>query len=441
MKLTNYQESLTYLYGLQRMGVKLGLTNIRLLLESLGNPQRKFHNIHVAGSNGKGSTCAYLANILQRAGFKTGLYTSPHLIDFTERIRINGQRIPRERVAGLSEKLRLLVKKIPAFNKGPNYPTYFEMVTAMGFQYFSEEKVDIVVLETGLGGRLDATNVADPLLGIITNICMEHTLYLGETLAEIAREKAGIIKKHAQVLTAVTQDEALRCLKQTCKEQKADLHRLQDETKVLHKQSRSRQVFTVKTPCGTLCDLTISLLGDFQLQNALLAVRAAQLLAEKGWAITGDAIRQGLSRTVWPGRMQVMSARPWLLLDGAHNPAAISGLLDDLSLFPHQKLIAVLGVMEDKDINDIISLFEKADTLILTRADISRAALPQELAGALKDRKREIIITGQVPQAIQQAEKLAQEEDLICVTGSLYIVGEAQAYLNKIPLEKVRSVQ
>ncbi len=442
MKPTNYQQSLAYLYGLQKMGIKLGLANITQLLASLGNPERQFASIQVAGSNGKGSTCAYLASILQTAGFKVGLYTSPHLIDFSERIKINGQPIPPGRVVELSGRLRTLVAAAPCFNSGANYPTFFETVTALAFEYFREEKIDIAILETGMGGRLDATNVVNPLLAVITNICLEHQAYLGETLAEIAAEKAGIIKKHTPVLTAVSQPEALECLEQTCRRQEATLHQLQHEVKAHLQQRWPWQVFSLETPSGTLSDLSINLLGNCQLQNALLAIRTAQLLsAEVGWTIGEEAIRKGLAQTQWPGRMQLMATRPWLLLDGAHNPTAIKELLHNLALFPHQHLIVVLGVMEDKDLAGIVSLFGQVDTLIFTRAEISRAASPQQLADTLNNPQGRAIVTENVSEALRQAKALAGKDDLICVTGSLYVVGEAQAALSGAALETIRSVQ
>ncbi len=442
MQPPNYQQTLAYLYGLQKMGIKLGLANISRLLASLGHPERQFPSVQVAGSNGKGSTCAYLASILQAAGFKVGLYTSPHLIDFTERIKINNQPIPPERVVELSQRLRTLVAADLCFNSGTNYPTFFETVTALAFEYFREEEIDIAVLETGMGGRLDATNVVNPLLAVITNLCLEHQAYLGETLAEIAAEKAGIIKKQTPVLTAVSQPEALECLEQTCRQQDAALHQLQHEVKAHLQQRWPWQLFSLETPSGTLTDLSINLLGDCQLQNALLAVRAAQLLsAETGWQIEEAAIRKGLAQTQWPGRMQLMATRPWLLLDGAHNPTAVKELLHNLALFPHRRLIVVLGVMEDKDLAGIISLFGQADTLILTRAGIPRAASPQELAAKLNNPKGRVIATESVSEALRQAQALTGKNDLICVTGSLYVVGEAQADLSGAALETIRSVQ
>lgn len=441
MKPTEYQESLAYLYGLQKMGIKLGLANINNLLEALDNPQRQFHSIHVAGSNGKGSTCAYLANILQEAGYKVGLYTSPHLIDFTERIKINEQPVPRKQVVRLSNKLKTIVKNNPLFNPETNYPTFFEMVTALAFQFFSDEKVDIAVLETGMGGRLDATNTVAPLLSIITNICLEHQVYLGNTITDIAVEKAGIIKNNTPLLTAIEQPEALKVMEEKCRKQNASLHHIKNEARYTVKQRWPWQTFTIESPSGTLEDLSIYLLGDFQLQNAILAIRAAQLLSQTGWSVKKEAIRTGLAKTRWPGRMQVMSTRPYLLLDGAHNPTAVKEMLSNLNLFPYKTFIVVLGIMEDKDIAEIVPLFDLADILILTCANISRAASPQELASKIKQHRGQILISESVPKAIRQAKSIATEEDLICVTGSLYVVGEAQAELNGNPLETVRSIQ
>ena len=438
----DYQHSLHYLYGLQKMGVKLGLTNIRRLLELLGDPQREFCSVHVAGSNGKGSTCAQLAAILQAAGFKVGLYTSPHLVDFSERIKVDGAPVARERVAQLSERLRELVAGSSFFRRGGAYPTFFEMVTAMAFEHFRREGVDVAVLETGMGGRLDATNVVCPRLSIITNISLEHCSFLGDTLAAIATEKAGIVKEGVPLLTAVSQPEALRQIEQVCDRRGAPLHRLQREVELRLKRRWPRPLFDLQTPVGCLQDLSLNLLGDFQLQNAALAVRAAQLLAESGLAVGESAIRRGLEKSDWPGRLQLVGRSPWLLLDGAHNPAAVEQLLHELSLFSHKRLLVVLGLMQDKEAARIVSLFARAaDVLIFTRADIPRALAPRQLAAEVEDFSGQVLQVPSVPRALRQALTLAGSEDLVCLTGSLYLVGEAQAWLQGRPMETIRSVQ
>ncbi|MBI5788460.1 MAG: bifunctional folylpolyglutamate synthase/dihydrofolate synthase [Candidatus Schekmanbacteria bacterium] len=441
MEISNYRDSLQYLYSLQRMGIKLGLNNIGQLLQSLGNPQDKLKSVHIAGSNGKGSTCAYLADILKAAGYKTGLFTSPHLIDFTERIKINGEQIPKDQVVKLSNKIQQVIGENPQFAGQTNYPTFFEVVTALAFAYFWAEKVDFVVLETGMGGRLDATNVVVPMLSVITNICLEHTVYLGDTLEKIAYEKAGIIKNGIPLLTAAEQDEVIKCFSQTCREKSSPLHRLQDEVKIDIKQRWPWQIFSLQTPTGKFSDLRINMLGDYQLQNTALAVRSAQILAENGLLIGESDIRQGLFATSWPGRLQVLNASPWIILDGAHNPAALSLLVPNLELFPYQKLIMVIGMMEDKDLDAMLKLLDKVDILILTQAGIGRAASVQKIAGKMQNFPGQIIFSQNVKQGLQNALMCAQKEDLICVTGSLYVVGEAQAYLTGKPLEAIRSIQ
>jgi dihydrofolate synthase/folylpolyglutamate synthase len=434
-KLTSiYEETLDYLYGLQHIGIKLGLNNITSLLELLGRPQERFRAVHIAGTNGKGSTAAFIASILQAAGYRVGLYTSPHLIDFSERIKVNDKPITRQEIIGLTSLIRELIDGNTCFSPpGGAHPTFFEFATAMAFGYFADAGVDIVVVETGMGGRLDATNVLNPLVSVITNISLEHQQYLGHTLEKIAREKAGIIKTNATVLSGVKQDEAQGVIAQECQAKAADLYCLNTHFAWRLKSSDLQgQSFDLHTHAAEYIDLRIGLLGDFQLSNAALAVGAVELLDKQGIAVTKPAIRQGLLTANWRGRLQIISRQPYLVLDGAHNPQANRALAANLPrLFDYSSLVLILGVLQDKDANKILAEWINiADVIILTKPDSDRAAAPRDLAQLIPpNNHKQVIIRETIGQALAYAQDTAKATDLICVTGSLYTVGETLAIL------------
>ena len=388
------------------------LRRIKDFLKSIDNPQTSFNSIHVAGSKGKGSTCAFIAYILREAGFKTGLYTSPHLSDFRERIRI---LMPRPASSGIklkdpfegkiskAELLRLvsyLRPRIGRFNKrstsGPL--TFFEIVTVLAFVYFKKNNVEFAVLETGLGGRLDATNVVQPLVSVITPLSYEHTAILGNTLAEIAGEKAGIIKKNTIVISAPQLDEPMRVIRDKCGALNCVLR---------------KAVNTAK------CRL--NLLGMHQLMNAAVAREAVRSL---NLDVRDDCIKRGLGNTVWPGRCEVVNRHPYIILDGAQNKASARAIKKTIvENFNYNKLILVLGVSNDKDIKGICSeLSPIADKVILTKANSIRATNPDVLAKQFKHKKT--YITESVKAAKTLAKSLARKKDLILVTGSLFVVGE-----------------
>ncbi|HTZ10850.1 MAG TPA: folylpolyglutamate synthase/dihydrofolate synthase family protein [Candidatus Margulisiibacteriota bacterium] len=409
----------------------LKLERIRLFLEKVSNPQDALRCIHVAGTKGKGSTCAFLSYILQAAGFKVGLYTSPHLSDFRERIRILSPRKARlreefEGMIPLKEIVSLVARFKPyieEYNRRCQYGplTFFEVYTALALIYFKEQKVDFAVLETGLGGRLDATNVVSPLACAITPISYEHTQKLGNTLKEIATEKAGIIKGGSPIVISAPQEkEAEAAIKRRCRRVKAGFSQVGRDIKYI----KNKGSFCVKTALAEYPDLKIRLLGEHQLVNATVAVGLAEALSYHNVRVKASSIREGLYNTLWPGRCEVVKRKPLVVLDGAQNLASAATLKKAIvDNFKYKKLIAVLGISNDKDIKGICAeLAGLADIIILTMADNPRAAKPEAMAGYLKGNN--LHFTYNVKKAKETAFSLANREDLILVCGSLFVVGE-----------------
>ena len=440
----SYEEALDFIHGLNRFGTKLGLHNITKLLELLGNPHENIKIIHVAGTNGKGSTCAMIASILRSAGFKVGLYISPYLEVFNERMQVNGENISNEDLARLTEKVR--EKVFYMRENGLGSPTEFEVVTAIGFSYFKEQAVDFLVLEVGMGGRLDATNVVTPLGSVITPISMEHQQYLGSTLRDISREKCGIIKQGVPVVTAPQEDEAMAVIEDTCRERNCSL------TKVINSSvSRSPDTisyrfvnggikgmtFDLYTPKTDYPGLQIGLMGRHQLDNAATAVAAVEPLGNSGVNLSREAIYKGLKGARWPGRLEIMKEKPTVLIDGAHNIAGIKTLKAVLEeYFYDRKKILVVGILEDKDYTEMLEeLIPVADTVICTAPDNPRALSAARLAEAVSNifQKSQIKVYAQekIEDALKLASSLAADEDMVVFAGSLYMIGHVRTLLNK----------
>ena len=422
-----YDRALSYLYGLQKFGIKFGLSKTEILLRAFANPQQDLQFIHIAGSNGKGSVAAILASIYDRMGCRVGLFTSPHLIDFRERFQINGRMISQDRTLTLIREIREKTDTLEP-------PTFFEFVTALAIIYFQREKVDIAIMEVGLGGRLDATNVIQPLVSVITTITREHQDYLGKTLEKIALEKAGIIKAGVPLVAGVTQKKIRGLLEDLCQRKGSPLF-------LAGRDFRTRKTgkgeFNYLGPGSlvgegeeALKDLQLGLLGDHQIRNAGLALTVVRLLSEKGFADHPEKIRQGLREAAWPGRLEVLSEKPRVLLDGAHNPGAMRALSQSLRReFTYRRLFLLIGMMKDKDLKGTLkAIVPLADALFLTRAEYDRSADPQELLRLLPALKTKASVFSTLPAALNQALKEARPEDLICITGSLFVVGEARAY-------------
>lgn len=420
----SYQQSIAYLYGLQKFGIKFGLSKISALLASLDNPHKKLSCVHVGGTNGKGSTAACLASILSNAGYTVGLYTSPHLSRFTERIKIGRREISRNDVDRLT---RLLIQKTARIDS----ITYFEFVTAMAMLYFVEKKVDVCILEVGMGGRLDATNVVTPMLSIITNISKEHEYYLGNTLHKIAYEKAGIIKKKRPLITGATQASVLTHFRKRCHTLQTECYSLGKDFSIQIRNSYS----DYHGIHGNLDSVKIGLLGDYQYNNAAMAVAAVELLRTKHYRINDGAIYRGLIDVTWPGRLEVVMSAPLVVVDGAHNPDAMKHLKEALMKnFNFKKLVLILGIMEDKNIRGMAKeIVPHADRVILCRPHMDRAASPARLANIIKGYQANHCMIDDVKEATRHALSTVGPNDLICVTGSLFTVGEAREVFNMKP--------
>jgi dihydrofolate synthase/folylpolyglutamate synthase len=418
-----YQESLDYLYGLEKFGMIFGLTQVERILEAIGNPQREVQAIHIGGTNGKGSTAAMMASILQKEGYRVGLYTSPHLIRFTERIKVNGKEIEKEEVAELAGWMR---ERIKASNITPPF-TFFDFTTAMALLYFKQALVDLAILEVGLGGRLDSTNVVDPLLSIITNISKDHEEHLGRSILKIAGEKAGIIKKGRPLITSATQPQVLQLFSKICREKGSPYFRVGKEFRYV---SIGDGNFNYEGLHRKLWDIHLNLMGFHQIINATAALGATEVLEELGYPISINAMVEGLKEVEWPGRLERVSSSPQVILDGAHNPAGALVLKESLEKeFKYHHLILLIGVMKDKDIKSILHLLAPlADQIILTRPHNERAAPPALLREVLGQNGKKAIVIEDIKEAIERGFSMAGKEDLLCITGSLYTVGEARAY-------------
>ncbi|MEW6375640.1 MAG: folylpolyglutamate synthase/dihydrofolate synthase family protein [Thermodesulfobacteriota bacterium] len=420
-----YQQSLDYLYGLEKFGMIFGLTQVERILEAIGNPHREIQTIHIGGTNGKGSTAAITASILQREGYRVGLYTSPHLIRFTERIKVNEKEIEREEVATLTEWMR---ERIEAAGITPPF-TFFDFTTAMALLYFKQKMVDVAVLEVGLGGRFDSTNVVDPLLSVITNIAKDHEEYLGRSILKIAKEKAGIIKQGRPLVTAATQPQALRLFSKTCREKGSPYFRVGKEFRYVQAEEGS---FDYEGLHRKLWSLHLNLRGFHQIVNATTALGAMEVLEDLGYPVSTDAMVEGLKAVEWPGRLEMVYSSPKVVLDGAHNPAGALALKDSLEKeFQYQHLVLLIGIMKDKDVKSILHLLSPlADHIILTRPHNDRAAPPALLKKALGQNGKKAEIIEELKEAIDRGLSMTAAEDLLCITGSLYTVGEAEAYFH-----------
>ncbi len=410
----NYRETLAYLRGLHPLGIRFGLGPIRSLLARLNDPQDRFPTVLIAGTNGKGSVAAMTASILSAAGFRTGLYTSPDLIDVRERIRIDGRMIGRREMAACTEEIR---------SRAPDEVSYFEFLTAMAFLHYQRRRVEIAVLEVGMGGRLDATNVVTPLVSVITNISLEHREYLGNTLEEITREKAGIIKEGGICLTAVRQRRVIETLEAICTERGAKLNRLGKEIRTTDHRDGT---FSYRGVGKSYERLSCPLAGKHQISNAAMALAAVEIIDNSGFRIQETAVSEGLRQTRWEGRLEILRRSPLLLVDGAHNPAGASALRRALQNdFPHRRLILIFGVLGDKDYRAMAGrLFPLADRVILTRPNSERALSPDDLRPMAGRFHKDIEVVENPGDALHHSLSLAGEDDLICATGSLYLVGE-----------------
>ncbi|ABQ27436.1 bifunctional folylpolyglutamate synthase/dihydrofolate synthase [Geotalea uraniireducens] len=412
-----YQETLSYIYGLGRFGMKPGLERITATLQALHNPQDAFKTVHVAGTNGKGSTSSFLASMLAEGGHRVGLFTSPHLINFTERIRINGREIAEEEVVHLAEQV---------IAAAPPETTFFELVTAMATLYFAEQKVQLAIMEVGMGGRLDATNALSGILSLITPVAYDHCDYLGASLAAIAGEKAGVIKVGRSVVVSPQEQDALSVIRNRCLEMKSPFYGYGEAFTAFWSDTG----LSYRGIGLEMDGLRPGLAGRYQQANAASALAAAELLDGMGFPLDAGTLRSGIEKAHWPGRMEILGTSPRILLDGAHNPAGSKALAEALEDIPRDRLLIVAGMMGDKDVDGILGpLLPLADEMLAVAPSLARALPSEKLAEFCRSRGVTAHDAGTVAAGLSSARDIAGPDDLILVCGSLFTVGEARAVL------------
>jgi dihydrofolate synthase/folylpolyglutamate synthase len=436
----HYEEALGYLRQLSKFGFRFGLERITELLSRLGNPHHRLRVIHIGGTNGKGSTAAMTSSILQAAGLRVGLFTSPHLHQYTERMQINGRQISRETVARLLTVMHPVLQAMTA--AGGEHPTEFEVNTALAFLYFAEEEVDLAVIEVGLGGTIDATNVVRPLVSVITNVGRDHTDCLGHRLPEIAREKAGIIKEQSLVVTAADRPEVLEVLQEVCRIRQATLIRVGREvTWVAQGKFAHGQYLQVRGQKRTYDRVFVPFWGRHQLANAATAIAAVEALARFHLDISMEAVSTGLATTRWPARLEVLREKPQIVVDVAHNADGARVLREALlEFFTYRRLILVIGMLADKDRAQVVAtLAPLAAVVMVTRPNSPRAGDWEVVAEEATKYVPEVRINPQITSIVPEALALATDEDLVCITGSMFLVAEARAWL--VDCEKFRAEQ
>jgi dihydrofolate synthase/folylpolyglutamate synthase len=428
----NYSQSVDYLYGLghEVLAAKFRLENIEILLKGLGNPQHRFRAILVAGTNGKGSVAAMIESIARQAGYRTALYTSPHLIRIEERTRVCGLPISPDDFAKFATLIRVTSEKLVEENRLANVPTFFEQVTAIALTYFGETNVELAILEVGLGGRLDATNAVERIVSVITSIDFDHQAILGNSIEEIAAEKAAIIKGNVRaVIGRQVYPQALEVLQQRCAEvgviavftgQPADVQFI----------DFGRAIFKYQSQQGNDYVIELALRGRHQTDNAALAIEACEVISQTGLIISSEAISKGLAEVIWPGRLELIGGKPAFLIDGAHNLAGANVLKDFLQENWQGSLTLIFAAMNDKNIEGISAeLFPLADKIILTSVDEKRSASAERLKALARTAQSEVMYCADVEEALEKAVTITPTNGLICVAGSLYLVGAIKKLL------------
>lgn len=421
-----YEESLQAMFRLHRFGIKLGLDTISAMLSALDNPHLSYKCIHISGTNGKGSIAATLSTILKTAGYKVGRYTSPHLERFNERICIDDQPVGDDEVVAA-------YRRASAISGLERQPTFFEFTTAMALDIFNRHQVQWAVIETGMGGRLDATNILNPALTLITNISLEHRNYLGDTIEVIAGEKAGIIKPGVPVISGVRQKSAQQVVRDKALKEQSRLFQFRSDFKI---RRHPNQRFSYYGPDSTWRNLELSLSGDHQYENAALAMAACECLVANNLCDVSEAhIREGLLKTEWPGRLEVAGTNPYLILDGAHNLMAARLLRRHLEkYFSDRNITLVVGILDDKPYRSILKdLISPCHRVIITSPKIDRAIPGDRLEPIVREHASDVTVREDVADAVKLALSRADKDDVICVAGSLYVVGEAKTALRNLP--------
>ncbi len=417
----NYTEVTEYVESLQGLGIVPGLSNIMNLCEKLGNPQKDLSFVHIAGTNGKGSVLAFVSTILKTAGYRTGRYISPTIFEYRERIQVNGRMISKEALCRLMERVKEACDAL--VEEGKPHPTPFEVETALAFLYFKEKKCDIVVLETGMGGEQDATNlIENTLVCALVSISLDHMGILGDTLEKIALQKAGIIKKGCHVVSAPQADEVVRVIQEKCKEQQASLTIADMESLKKKKSTLSKQQFSY----GSYKDLEISLIGRYQMENAAIAVEVIKALAGKGYPVSEKALRKGLLETDWPGRFDLLLKKPVFIADGAHNRDGAKRLAECIEFyFTNRRIIYIMGMLRDKEQEEVISAtYPFASQILTVPTGGGRGTTSYELAQKVQQYHGNVTALDSVEEAVELSLLMADKDTVIIAFGSLSFLGK-----------------
>ncbi len=426
-------QAIEWIHGLVVFGMKPGLERMEWMLDKLDHPEQKSKFLHVAGTNGKGSTVSYISQVLINAGYQVGIFTSPYLVEFTNRIQVNGEDISGEDLVNILNQIIPLVKELEDSKIG--IPTEFEVVTTIALLYYATIKQpDIVLWETGLGGRLDSTNIVTPLLSIITNIGHDHMDILGNNIKDIAKEKAGIIKQNIPVISGVEDAEALSVIRELAELKNSELYQLNEQYNFrIHDMSQAGSKFTFNSENLIIEDITIRMIGSHQINNAAISIMALQLLKDKyNFDIDLNVIYQGLEKTFWAGRFEIIALKPLIIIDGAHNLEGVQTIRQTLSLFKYNRLILVLGILKDKALKEYLEIITPlADQIIITEPGVPRKANAEDVRAIVYtiDANKKVITIKEWQQALTEGLKIIEEDDLLLVTGSLYLIAEARRFL------------
>jgi len=426
----NYEEAMEYIQNTAKFGSNLGLERTEKILELLGDPQDKIKCIHVAGTNGKGSTTAMITRILLEAGYRTGMYTSPYLEEFEERIQVDGTNIPKEDLARVVTEVSEAVEKV--IGLGYDHPTEFEIITCAMFKYFCDVDVEYAVVEVGLGGRLDSTNVMTPVLSVITSISLDHTGVLGDSLSEIAAEKAGIIKRGVPVVSYPQEEEAGKVIEDACRKLGCELITVQPDSGEFLEARSLAQKIRIRTAKGTY-EPELSLLGKHQILNCAVAVSAAEKLQELGLRIRKDDIMSALAKVKWIGRLEVLKKEPLVVIDGAHNIEGITLLNESLkTYFSYDRLVLIIGILKDKQVEDMIGVIApQAHRVIAVTPNSGRAESAEELNEVILGFNGNSEACDDYSEAFEKALGYAGKDDMILVCGSLYMIGDMRKVIRR----------
>jgi dihydrofolate synthase/folylpolyglutamate synthase len=447
-----YEESVRYLYSLgrelasprQASATKFDLVGITTLCEHLGQPQRAFESVHIAGTNGKGSTAAMMDSILRAAGLRTGLYTSPHLERINERIRLDGQDISDADFAATFTRLQAAIEELLASGRLAAHPTFFECMTALAFEFFAKSGAQFAVCEVGMGGRLDATNILTPEVAVITQIDLDHENYLGHSIEEIAGEKAGIIKPGARVVSAAEHLIARVVIRRRAAEQSAFLVEIENAFRIEDVTSRNGcfSFTAIATDSGARIPVALPLPGRFQIRNALTALAASRMLADRGAPVDDDACARGIATTRWPGRLERIADRPEIYVDGAHNPAGAREIAVFWEAFlKGRNIFLIYGAMRDKAVDEVAGLlFPRASAVIITSPDQPRAISAAVLAEMVGHHAQRVEVIRDPAKALERALELASPDDVIFITGSLFLVGDLRRYWKSRPGDSASTI-